>query len=86
MIFLSLLDRYYSDLNHDEGLLCVSVKVEERDPEGCYERARNNSGVSPWVTFGRHDWLKRKLMHADVGWMIVGPPKMSLSSAALSSA
>ena len=36
------------------------------------------------ATFGRHDWLKRKLMHANVGWMIVGPrpPKMSLSSAA----
>lgn len=32
------------------------------------------------------DWLKRKLMYADVGWMIAGPPKMSLSSAALSSA
>jgi hypothetical protein len=42
VIFLSLLDRYYGDLNHDEGLLCVSVEVEERDPGGCYERERNN--------------------------------------------
>ena len=38
------------------------------------------------ATFGRYDWLKRKLMHVDVGWMISGPPKMILSSAALSSA
>jgi hypothetical protein len=39
------MDRYYSDSNYGEGLLCVSVEIEERDLGGCYERERNNEGV-----------------------------------------